>query len=297
MDTTEVTNAQFGVFVEATGYRTVAERPLSWQMVREQSPPGTSRLPDEELQPGSVVFSPPDRAVPLRDVSQWWRWIDGACWNHPEGPGSTINGREHHPVVHIAFEDAVAYSRWAGKRLPTEAEWEFAARGGLNGAVNTWGNEPIGPERANTWQGEFPHRNTGEDGFIGSAPVKTFAPNDYGLYDMAGNVWEWCSDLYRVDAYALRDRAIGPSAVTENPTGPTESFDPRHPHEPELRVMRGGSFLCHDSYCASYRPSARMASSPDTSLSHTGFRCVLDAPPPPSNDADAGQPSLMEPER
>lgn len=283
MDITEVTNAQFRAFAEATGYKTVAERPLDWEQMKKQTPPGTPKPPEEELRPGSVVFNPPDHAVNLHDYSQWWMWVNGASWKHPEGPDSTIEGRDNHPVVHIAFEDAQAYCKRAGKRLPTEAEWEFAARGGIDGAVNVWGNDPIDSFHANTWQGEFPYHNTAEDGFAGTAPVKSFPSNEYGLYDMAGNVWEWCSDLYQQDTYAVRARELGQAGVAENPAGPARSFDPRNPYEPVVRVIRGGSFMCHDSYCASYRPSARMASSPDTGLSHTGFRCVKDLPIPAKN--------------
>ena len=280
MDATEVTNAQFSAFVAATDYRTVAERAIIWEDMKKQAPPGTPKPPDEELVPGAVVFTPPSHAVDLRDFSRWWTWVDGACWKHPEGPNTSIDGRGDHPVVHIAYVDALAYCAWAEKRLPTEAEWEFAARGGIDGAVNTWGNEPIDATRANTWQGEFPQRNTRDDGFAGTAPVGSFPPNGYGLSDMAGNVWEWCSDHYRQDTYAVRARALAPDQAAANPTGPTRSFDPRSPYEPEVHVIRGGSFLCNDSYCASYRPSARMASSPDTGISHTGFRCVKIAPAP-----------------
>lgn len=276
MNITETTNAQFRAFVEATGYKTVAERPIDWEKMKKQVPPGTPKPPEEELRPGSVVFKPTDHVVDLQDYTQWWKWVDGASWKHPEGPNSMIEGRDDHPAVHIAFEDARAYCKWAGKRLPTEAEWEFAARGGADGAVNVWGNDPINSFHANTWQGEFPYHNSVEDGFAGTAPVKSFPANAYGLYDMAGNVWEWCSDLYQKDTYAVRTQELGQAGVAENPVGPSRSFDPRNPYEPEVRVVRGGSFLCHDSYCASYRPSARMASSPDTGLSHTGFRCVKD---------------------
>ncbi len=278
LDQTEVTNAQFRAFVDATDYKTVAERPLDWEQMKKQAAPGTPKPAPEDLLPGSLVFASPAGPVDLRHHSQWWRWVDGASWRRPEGPGSSLSGRADHPVVHIAYEDALAYCAWAGKRLPTEAEWEYAARGGLDGKVNSWGDEPIDPTRANTWQGVFPNEDLGKDGFKGAAPVKSFPANGYGLYDMAGNVWEWCSDLYHPDTYARRVRESGPQGITSDPTGPTRSFDPRNPHEPVLRVMRGGSFLCHDSYCASYRPSARMASSPDTGLSHTGFRCAADAP-------------------
>lgn len=276
MDETEVTNAQFRAFVAATGYITVAERPIDWEAMKLQMPPGSPKPPDEDLLPGAVVFTPPSRPVHLGDLSRWWAWVDGADWKHPQGPGSTIEGKDDHPVIHVAYEDAMAYCAWAGKRLPTEAEWEFAARGGLPRAVNVWGDEPVDDSRANTWQGTFPHDNTEADGFAGAAPVKSFPPNGFGLYDMAGNVWEWCRDLYRQDTYAVRSGVAGPGGVVENPVGPARSFDPRSPYEPEVRVVRGGSFLCNDSYCASYRPSARMANSPDTGMSHTGFRCVRD---------------------
>lgn len=282
MDVTEVTNAQFRAFVNATGYKTVAERPVDWEELKKQVPEGTPKPPDEMLLPGSLVFTPPDHPVDLRGYEQWWSWVTGANWRHPEGPGSTIDGKDNLPVVHIAHEDAVAYCKWAGKRLPTEAEWEFAARGGLEGKVNVWGDEPVSPTRCNIWDGHFPDKNTAEDGFARAAPVKSFPPNGYGLYDMAGNVWEWCSDLYRPDTYARRRLELGANGVADNPTGPKSSLDPRNPHSPVTFVHRGGSFLCNDSYCASYRPSARMACPPDTGLSHLGFRCVksADAPQP-----------------
>ena len=274
MDATEVTNAQFRAFVQATGYRTVAERPIDWEELRTQVPEGTPKPPPEKLLPGSLVFAPPANAVALDDVAQWWSWTTGADWQHPTGPGSSIEGKDDLPVVHVAHEDAVAYCAWARKRLPTEAEWEFAARGGIADAVNTWGNEPIGPSRANTWQGHFPDVNTMADGFAGVAPVQSFPANGYGLYDMAGNVWEWCSDRYRPDAYALDVAAAGPDGVTIDPQGPAASMDPRNPYAPDSRVHRGGSFLCNDSYCASYRVAARMSCAPDTGMSHVGFRCV-----------------------
>jgi len=279
MDATEVTNAQFAEFVKTTGYVTVAERAVDWEELKKQVPEGTPRPPDEMLLPGSLVFTPPDHPVPLNDIGAWWSWTTGANWKHPQGPGSSIEGKESDPVVQIAFEDAMAYCRWAGKHLPTEAEWEFAARGGLDQKVNVWGDEPVSAARCNIWQGRFPDVNSTADGFARRAPVKSYPPNAYGLYDMAGNVWEWCSDLYRPDTYARRVLEIGtgPDAVAVNPTGPTSSLDPRNPHAPESRVHRGGSFLCCDSYCASYRPSARMACSPDTGLEHLGFRAVMTA--------------------
>ncbi|MCW5765235.1 MAG: formylglycine-generating enzyme family protein [Phycisphaeraceae bacterium] len=275
MDATEVTNAQFRAFVEATGYVTTAERPVDWEEIKKQLPSGTPKPPDEVLKPGAVVFTPPARPVPLDNPSAWWTWTAGANWRHPGGPGTTIEGRDQEPVVQVSWDDAVAYCRWAGKRLPTEAEWEFAARGGLDRKVNVWGDEPVSPERANTWQGRFPDANTRQDGYAGAAPVGRFPPNGYGLYDMAGNVWEWCADAYRDDAYARRVGAAGPGVLIVNPAGPESSRDPRNPDAPVSRVHRGGSYLCNDSYCASYRPSARMAAPPDNTMQHLGFRCVM----------------------
>lgn len=303
MDATPVTNAQYAAFVEATGYRTVAERPIDWEEIRTQLPPGTPKPDDSVLQPGSLVFTPPSEPVGTQDARAWWSWTPGASWRHPRGPGSDLSGLEDHPVVHIAHEDAVAYATWAGKRLPTEAEWEFAARGGLDQKVNTWGDEPVDPRRANIWQGRFPDRNTLEDGFAGTSPVRAFPPNAFGLYDMAGNVWEWCSDLYRPDTYARRVLAAGGVAVVvANPTGPSRSLDLRNPHAPQSRVHRGGSFLCNDAYCAGYRPSARMSCPPDTGMAHLGFRCVMPpsaaAPAPSTAAAPPGAPpSPIQPRR
>jgi sulfatase modifying factor 1 len=285
MDATEVTNAQFRAFVAATGYKTLAERPVDWEVLRKQVPEGTPKPPDEMLKPGSLVFTPPAPEQPAEDFTSWWSWVPGASWRHPQGPASSIDGKDDLPVVQIAFEDALAYCKWAGKRLPTEAEWEFAARGGLVRKVNSWGDEPVVPTsgqpwRANIWQGDFPRVNAKSDGFERAAPVKSFSPNGYGLYDMAGNVWEWCSDRYSETTYADRARQAGAGGVTVDPKGPPKSHDPRNPLASDSRVHRGGSFLCNDSYCASYRPSARMATPSDTSLEHLGFRCVKDAPAP-----------------
>ena len=269
MDTTEVTNEQFAAFVKATGYVTVAER-----TPRAEDFPGA---PLENLVAGAVVFSPPDHAVPLDSHFRWWSYVKGADWRHPLGPGSSIVGKDTFPVVQVAYEDAQAYAAWAGKRLPTEAEWEFAARGGLTGQVFPWGNQfrPLGQWMANSHQGHFPDHDTGDDGFAGIAPVAQFPANGYGLHDVAGNVWEWVSDWYRPDYYAELATAGG---IARNPQGPSSSFDPSEPGE-KKRVHRGGSFLCTDQYCSRYMVGTRGKGDVGTGTNHLGFRCVKGPPP------------------
>ncbi len=274
MDQTEVTNAQFAKFVEATGYVTTAEKKPDLEEIMKQVPEGTPPPKPEDLVAGSMVFQPTAGPVPLGEFWRWWQWTPGADWRHPEGPKSSLEGREKHPVIHVSWDDAVAYARWAGKRLPTEAEWEFAARGGMKEKHFVWGDEPVSDEKpqANIWQGEFPYKNLASDGFERTAPVKSFPPNGFGLYDMAGNVWEWCSDWFDVEIYRRR----AGQGVIDNPQGPKRSYNPTQPEMPE-HTQRGGSFLCNASYCSSYRPSARMGCSPDTGMSHVGFRCVMDS--------------------
>ena len=272
MDETEVTNAQFQKFVAATGYLTTAERPILVEEIMAQLPPGSPQPDPEMLQPGSLVFVyPQNKNMNHLAISDWWQFKKSASWKRPQGEGSSIKGKENQPVVHISWYDALAYAKWVGKRLPTEAEWEYAARGGLSEQFYPWGKEDVemGKPKANTWQGQFPIDNKMTDGFERLAPVKSFAPNGFGLYDMSGNVWEWCSDWFHAEYY----NCMKTNELTDNPKGPDGSFDPQMPHTPQ-KVVRGGSFLCNGNYCAGYRSAARMKSSVDTSLEHTGFRCV-----------------------
>ena len=270
MDQTEVTNAEFLAFVTETGYVTTAELSPNWGELKKELPPGMPKPHDSLLQAASLVFVPTEGPVDLNNYGAWWKWQPKASWRNPKGPNSSLDGKENHPVVHISWYDAQAFAKWAGKRLPTEAEWEWAARGGKEQEPYPWGKEPLGEgiSKTNSWEGDFPYNNRLRDQFFYTAPVASFESNSYGLYDMAGNVWEWCSDWYDYTYYeTLAEKQ------TQNPKGPDRSYDPYQPYTKQ-KVMRGGSFLCNDAYCAGYRVASRMKSSPDTGLEHTGFRLV-----------------------
>ena len=272
IDATPVTNRQFKAFVDATGYVTTAEKAPTLEEIMAQVPPGTPPPDPKLLVAASLVFTPTTKPVPLNNIRQWWEWRPGADWRHPLGPESSIEGKEDHPVVQVTWYDAKAYADWAGKRLPTEAEWEFAAYGGKNENTYVWGNEEFSETQpqANIWQGEFPYKSTKEGGYIGTTSVTRYPTNGYGLYDMSGNVWQWCSDLYHHAHYSEEAK----KGLSVDPSGPLSSLDPEEPYAMK-HVHRGGSFLCHRSYCKGYRITARMKTCPDTSLNHLGFRCAM----------------------
>jgi sulfatase modifying factor 1 len=277
MDQTHVTNAQFAEFVRATGYITTAERKPDWETIKVQVAPGTPKPPDSALVPGAMVFAGTERPAPLNDYSQWWAYVPGADWRHPQGPGSSIEDKDDHPVVQVSYEDALAYAKWAGKRLPTEAEWEFAARGGLEQATYAWGDDlaPEGQRMANYWDvndGRFPVMRAK----VGTSPAGTYPPNGYGLRDMTGNAWQWVADWYDADYFREQAKL---AKVQVDPKGPAQSYDPEDGNVPvhaPKRVTRGGSFLCNVDYCLSYRPSARRGTDPYNPMSHLGFRLVMD---------------------
>lgn len=273
MDIHEVTNKQFEKFTAETGYITVAERNVDWEELKTQLPSGTPRLADSLLQAGSLIFRKTSGPVNLKGYEQWWEWKIGANWKNPQGPSSDIESKENHPVIHMAREDAMAYAKWAGKRLPTEAEWEWAASGGKQ-VVYPWGNEPSSSsyDKANFWQGLFPFQNDKKDGHYLTAPVKSYTVNPYGLHDMAGNVWEWCSDRYSSEIYNQANK----NSASINPQGPSKSYNPSNPYGSESYVIRGGSYLCNDVYCSGYRVSRRMGADANSSTGHIGFRCVKD---------------------
>lgn len=272
IDITEVTNAQFKKFVDATGYITTAERPVDWEIMKKNLPSGTPKPADSILQPGSLVFREGVKEVNgLDNYQQWWKWTLGANWKHPEGKNSSIEGKDNYPVVHISYQDALAYCKWANRRLPTEAEWELAALGKQKSAIFTWGNDIKKlTKNANSWNGDFPIKNTKEDGYILYAPVKSFPANSIGIYDMAGNIWELTSDWFDVDYY---EQLYNSGKIIKNPKGSATPNNPENPYQKE-KIIKGGSFLCNSSYCGSYRISARMSMTDDSSTNHVGFRTV-----------------------
>jgi formylglycine-generating enzyme len=255
IDRQAVTNDQFAAFVDATGYATIAERPLD--------PAEFPEAQLESIEPGSLVFTPTDGPVDLRSWRQWWKWVPGASWRYPYGPDSDLHGRGAHPVVQVAYPDAVAYAQWTGRRLPTEAEWEYAARGGLEGATFAWGEEPNDGTRANTWQGRFPYQNDGACGWVYTAPVGSFQPNGYGLYEMTGNTWEWTSTAWS-EQHQLSDHCGGSHSAHRRCTSAVT----------RTRVLKGGSHLCSPEYCLRYRPAARSPQTEDSATTHIGFRCA-----------------------
>jgi formylglycine-generating enzyme required for sulfatase activity len=273
IDVTEVTNAQFKKFINETSYVTTAERPIDWEELKKVVPEGTPKPADSILVPGSLTFKKNVKAITsLEDYGQWWQWKIGANWRHPDGAGSSIEDKDNYPVVHISFEDAQAYCKWANRRLPTEAEWEVAAMGDLKNSVYTWGNDKKSlPSKANTWQGNFPLKNEKTDGYGEVAPVKSFPSNSIGIYDMAGNVWEYTADWYNVEYYEM----LSSKGTVANPKGATKPYNPQNRYEKE-KVIKGGSFLCNESYCASFRTSARMGMAENSSSDHIGFRTVAD---------------------